>query len=758
MGADVDILRSTERVIALGLATVVPNALHCAQIEDAVRRIHRITIDATELVALHIARCVEEDLDLPVVSATFYKMAMMLVTVGKGALRSVDHELRTTRNSMDAVRPVSRVGLDQLMMAQSITLASNFDVNLCTHFRKRVARYVRLLRSDSSPENADDRKQWKLDTMMIASDVCKGGRDVIFASRPEFHDMVRTLRERLETSAFASTSMESNVRSHQSALIRATHRMNAAFEAAEKRCLSVCPLRRNLTPAFVQIDTQGIRQILGMPATDYEKNRARTSAKRRANRTARDARNLRLRAEAAFPVQRRVRQPIVGLDVDSDAVRIAVTRLQRAWRRVAHRHVCALARAHLRQLTMLQSAVRRWVRRTTRARRHASETRAAGLQKSKDDIWNDVLRLDRAVVKRRRADVFAGSLRTDGVSVRLLFRSTAGGGAGVKRKRTRTENVAPVGAPEDPIPTRGLYAIDQLKHLTRLQSAQIIGADPGKRELLVCVDADAPTGARRQPSVRYTAAQRRHEMRSARHASEMARTTPHALKASMNAMTDTNSRSSSLQELTRYFRRRREWLYDGLEHFETSRYRRRRWQRFIGEQESVSKFVARIRSLRRDADTPMVLGYGSWGGIAGRAGAACNRHHPPCIGVGLRRRLSRHFCVVSTPEHMTSKTCSLCGGRCGPCAEVDAFHRERKLSDARASDDPSDVRRAERFSVRGLRRCHNVACAAYLNRDHNAARNIQMRCKALLTGGTLVAMDDIDERLDVLHAEIMCGD
>ena len=52
------------------------------------------------------------------------------------------------------------------------------------------------------------------------------------------------------------------------------------------------------------------------------------------------------------------------------------------------------------------------------------------------------------------------------------------------------------------------------KHTTPDTSAadlHVIGIDPGKRELAVCVDADDPKDA---PVVRYTLAQRRRDLRT----------------------------------------------------------------------------------------------------------------------------------------------------------------------------------------------------------------------------------------------------
>ena len=166
-------------------------------------------------------------------------------------------------------------------------------------------------------------------------------------------------------------------------------------------------------------------------------------------------------------------------------------------------------------------------------------------------------------------------------------------------------------------------------------------------------------------------------------------------------------------------------------------------------QRSMTDFVRRIRGLQADKESTLVLAYGSWSNVAGRPGQPCNRGHPPCIGIGLRRELSKHFVVAVTPEGYTSKTCCLCGHTCGTCAEVDAQRRETKL--ASASND-EERRRASRFSVRGLRRCNNAACAAYLNRDLNASINIGRRCvDALRDQVTMTEAPDADfERLRLL--------
>ena len=334
------------------------------------------------------------------------------------------------------------------------------------------------------------------------------------------------------------------------------------------------------------------------------------------------------------------------------------------------------------------------------------------------------------------------NLRTDGISVRLLFERSARGAT--KRQQTPTAS-----APLRSLPTRGMYAIDQLKHLSHIEERlQVIGADPGKRELLVCADGDAQRG-RDNFSVRYTAAQRRVETRDCVHKRERTARCPEALVTDLESLSSCNSRSAYLERQHAYFTRRRTFLPTALTYYEQHWHRRRHWERHIASQRSLTDFVRRIRSLRRDDNKTLAIAYGSWGAIAGRPGAACNRSLPPCLGCGLRRKLAAHFLIIPTPEAYTSKTCSLCGATCGPCETVDHQHREARTN---AATTDVERQRAARFSVRGLRHCHNASCAAHLNRDRNAAVNIQRRCQTLLRNATLnVSVDDTDAEFEALR-------
>ena len=131
--------------VCASLRKVMPDATHLSLIEDAVERVHRITFDATELLTLHVTRCLEENVPLPEIDQDFVKMTMMEVSSGRGVRKKVDAELEKTRTSlMPSLQPVDRQRLDQVLMAQSISIAASFRTNIWKHFPRRLFRYVRL--------------------------------------------------------------------------------------------------------------------------------------------------------------------------------------------------------------------------------------------------------------------------------------------------------------------------------------------------------------------------------------------------------------------------------------------------------------------------------------------------------------------------------------------------------------------------------------------------------------------------------------
>lgn len=273
-------------------------------------------------------------------------------------------------------------------------------------------------------------------------------------------------------------------------------------------------------------------------------------------------------------------------------------------------------------------------------------------------------------------------------------------------------------------PKRGIWSMDAIKSVTRqgLDYWHVISIDPGKRELVCGVDMDDVRGS----PIRYTLSERQKDLRSRQYADEVKRSKPAEVFFAEQDLSKCNSRSPSLEGFLLYCTQRRKGFDDCLKFYSKQEHRHRRWKTVIKTQKSESKLYKKIEEHKND-NRPLLLAYGSWGSIAGRAGAACNKKLPPCIGVGLMRKLSKHFVVVPTPEAYTSKTCCRCFGPCGRWTEKEEdMVKERKRL---------GHKERKRKEIRGLRRCQNEECKFLpLNRDKNAATNIGYNFQRLFVG------------------------
>jgi len=70
--------------------------------------------------------------------------------------------------------------------------------------------------------------------------------------------------------------------------------------------------------------------------------------------------------------------------------------------------------------------------------------------------------------------------------------------------------------PATGLPTRGIWAIDQLKRLSGVEELHVVGIDAGKRELVVGAGVDDP----RKGAIRHTQKERLRDLRSVQKAYE----------------------------------------------------------------------------------------------------------------------------------------------------------------------------------------------------------------------------------------------
>mgnify|MGYP006081727013 FL=1 len=641
------------RTVGCALARLVPDAGHLDALRRAVESTHRATLLATELLNLHLRRVLVDPAVSDDAIACFFDANWLMnayhevTTAPRGKARVVPALHATLEQHMPPFAPPIRTGIVRCLAYECRNLAAVASNNVWMHLEKRVLSHVR---------NA-------------------------FA---------------LDEVAYAALTTEQRRR-------RKLELMQMAADVCRN------PSARRQAPAnrHAWVDTERARLGIDAAVGEWKDKPLKYHAKARPHRFVRIMRIMSSEREAAggrafalYPlrrsyVPRHVRfdqhalRDLLRLGKSEHAKQIAKAKRQKT-KTAAEPEPEPDADAPLAPLQPdgagYESPVEEAPAAANGKRKWRSRDELAG---EKAELCARVLDLRAAGVTRRHRFDFA--FTTDGVGARVQMRT---------KPKSDTELAG--------IPTRGVWAIDQLKRASRLEQLHVVGVDPGKRELVCCVDMDDPKAS---PVVRYTQKQRARDLRSRQYVDEARRDKSDVVIQAETVLSGYHSRSADLERFAAYCAKRHETLDDCLAFYGDLGRRQRRWKTVIKAQQSEERLYQRIEGLKSVGDSrPLVLAYGSWGMVAGRPGAACNRGNPPCVGVGLMRRLARRFVVAPTPEAYTSKTCCRCLGSCGPWSD-----KEEEMG----------------WKIRGLRRCQNEECMLPLNRDKNGATNIGTNFKRL---------------------------
>ena len=609
------------RTVGCRLDKLVADPVHLKRIRLAVDRVHRVTCYATELLNLHVRRCLRDGVPLDNVFAQNW-LVKAFYEVTDGGAYEADPELSRTRAELMPQHPrVSRRGLKQLFMANCAMLETTGKTNVYMHFFRRLTAHVRRLVPHA---NGATNAQHRLQVARVVNDICAAPDTPPTSAHA---DIVATARSRLRIDAAVGDwgkPLSYRLKASPHRFLWAMSVMSGDAEAAGRGGFALFPLRRSLVPRHVRFDKTSLHDVL--TAMRNEEN----------------------------GVRKRKRGDL-----------------------------------------------------------------------EPDFSFDTVLDYRRAGVQQRHR--IKHGFTTDGVCARVQH---------VVRAEAATKTL-------ESVPRRGVWLIDQLKAVARSNDVHVVGIDPGKAELIVGVDRNDP----RRCAVRYTQKQRAFDIQTRRTLDEARRHRPLDVQLHEEELCQFSSYASTVEGFRAFCTQRHARLEDAFDYYGQLRLRARRWKTSIRTQASEERVYRRFREIEKRDPRPMVLAYGAWGFVAGRAGMACNRGRPPCIGAGLMKRLSRRFLVAPTPEHHTSKTCAKCLGPCG--AHPTLHHRRRVRSNGECTW--RDV------SIRGLRLCQQEDCKFLQNRDRAAAGLIGLQFERLLDGdGPLRTLSA--EEVELQKSNLLCVD
>ena len=307
---------------------------------------------------------------------------------------------------------------------------------------------------------------------------------------------------------------------------------------------------------------------------------------------------------------------------------------------------------------------------------------------------------------------FHHMIKTDGISVSILFIKLDSNGKPLKHDENKTERKL----------SNNTEYIEKVEITDEMRQKKIVCADPNKRDLIYCGSRDENG---KLQTFRYTQDQRRFETRAKKQS-----------KIHKNMKTDTlvedeknvqdmetefgkchNKKTNSYDKFFEYVKAKNELNIKLFDHYQEWIFRKFKLNSYINNQKSENKM---IRNFRKKFGSPeeiiFVIGDFDQG-----------NHHmkglEPTILKRIRKIFRRHhYILFLVNEYKTSKTCNGCKDD-----NLEPFLK-------RESKNPKHKKKLK--SVHGLLRCQNVnECEIIHNRDKNAVQNMLDIVESVFTTG-----------------------
>jgi len=310
------------------------------------------------------------------------------------------------------------------------------------------------------------------------------------------------------------------------------------------------------------------------------------------------------------------------------------------------------------------------------------------LKKNEDKIWKFFFRTERKAFHKKGFS-FHHMVSTDGIGLSILFlrEDLVGKKLPMMKKGISKE----------------LY-IDELDDYSTLRDKKIVGVDPGKEDLIYCVD-DASKDAN---VFRYSQNQRRKETKMKKYTNIILAMKTNKIEGKTIIEYETelshfNRKSLQITKYKEYIREKNRINHILFCFYRKELFRKLKFGKYINIKRNEQKLISNFKKEYGDADN-VVICIGDW------EQRKQMKYKEPTLGKGIRTLFRKNkFNVFLVDEFRSSCKCSKCDG--GVCEKfmVRTHPNKKKNKD-------------ELRLIHGLLRCKS-GCGSW-NRDRNGSSNI----------------------------------
>ena len=321
------------------------------------------------------------------------------------------------------------------------------------------------------------------------------------------------------------------------------------------------------------------------------------------------------------------------------------------------------------------------------------------LKKNEDKIWEFFFRTERKMFCKTGFS-FHHMVSTDGVGLSILFLRADLVGKKLPMMKTGI--------------SKELY-IDELDDYSALQNKTIVGIDPGKDDLIYCVD-----NASKDANVfRYSQNQRRKETKMKKYNNIILGMKTNKIEGKTIIEYETelshfNRKSLQITKYKEYLQEKNRINHILFQFYRKELFRKLKFGKYINIKRNEQKMISNFKKTFGNPEE-VVICIGDW------EQKKQMKYKEPTLGKGIRTLFRKNnYNVFLVDEFRTSCKCSNCNG--GVCEKFMVRKNPRPKPKKNKKNPKEEIKYDETRLIHGLLRCKS-GCGVW-NRDRNGSSNI----------------------------------
>ncbi len=263
-------------IVKTNIQNIIKDPVYINELYDACFRTHQIVIQSYQFLRLWILDYYHNHQEIPHITKDMIKMiftTLSLSTKGgnkpQGANALLLNQLNTfyneKYNNMNYTK-INSAYLSQILNDMSTDMLTNIENNVKLHFFKYVKRFVNssyklihneILEKCDKKEKVEKRKLLNKELFEVKEDLCNN----TLLSDPKYHDWINQHRNNIFPIDYIN-SYEFDIENNPQKYLKSMIYMCLEIEKIGTASYQFFPLRTNIIPKYIPIDTKSLIEIL----------------------------------------------------------------------------------------------------------------------------------------------------------------------------------------------------------------------------------------------------------------------------------------------------------------------------------------------------------------------------------------------------------------------------------------------------------------------------------------------------------------